>query len=156
MAAECWMLLPKMNFELPDIRDISDRSLKKWVSLYVSASWITHLALLSFGAKREGCREQLCRFLPFITVVKASKSWKGYHFTVFRPFLDWPDWWCSFFQSKVRPVFMIVIQILGQNSFQMVFVQDDEVICAITPYTAEKTFNEWILPWGPRCCLLLR
>jgi hypothetical protein len=46
---------------------------------------------------------------------------------------------------------MIIVEIVGQDSFQMTIVQYDGMIQAISPYAANYAFHKSILPRASRC-----
>jgi len=54
--------------------------------------------------------------------------------------------WSSLPESQMRPVLMIVADIFGEQSLQMVFVRSDDVIQQITAATPDPAFRDTVLP----------
>ncbi len=50
----------------------------------------------------------------------------------------------------MRSVIMIIFEIGTKNVFQVSFVQDDDVVCALSPDRADHSFNKRVLPRAAR------
>jgi hypothetical protein len=54
-------------------------------------------------------------------------------------------------QRQVRPAGMIVLQVLAQDSAQMTFVQNDDVVDTVTSNRTNDSLDIGILPGRARC-----
>ena len=50
----------------------------------------------------------------------------------------------------MRSVIMIIFEIRTKHAFQMSLVQDDDMICALSPDRADHSFNKRVLPRAAR------
>ena len=53
---------------------------------------------------------------------------------------------CSLPESQMRPVFVIVADVLGEQALQMAIIERDDVIQQIAAATLDPTFRHAILP----------
>jgi hypothetical protein len=58
--------------------------------------------------------------------------------------------WAIHPQWQMRPPAVIVVELANQHPFQMAFVQDDDMVQAITPDAADHAFHKRILPRAAR------
>ncbi len=71
---------------------------------------------------------------------------KGNNFACFGG-LDWPWHGTVLTQRKVSARLVIVIQIGSENTPQVPFAQDDDLVKALSPDRSDHPFSEGILPW---------
>src|SRR5260370_33619507 len=53
---------------------------------------------------------------------------------------------CSLPQSQMRAILVIVVNVFGEQSLQMGFVRDDDVIQHVTPATRHPSLRHTVLP----------
>ena len=51
-----------------------------------------------------------------------------------------------FVQRHVRSVGVVILDVFGQYTCQMLFVQDDDMVQAFPPERSHDPFGDWILP----------
>ena len=83
-------------------------------------------------------------------MMETADLWKGDYLSRLGG-LDRPWHGTVLAQSKVRARTVIVIQIGSENTSQMAFIENDDVIEALPPDRADNPFNVGILPWRTRC-----
>jgi hypothetical protein len=54
---------------------------------------------------------------------------------------------CPFFKPKMRAVLMMVTNILGEHSFQVAFIQRNNVVQQVSPTASDPPLRDAILPW---------
>ena len=60
--------------------------------------------------------------------------------------LDRSWFWTLFVQRKMRSCLVIVRIVGAKSAFQVLLVEDDDVIDALSTYRSGESFNVWILP----------
>ena len=66
--------------------------------------------------------------------------------------LDRPGLWRILLKRQVGAIFLIIKKISPEDSPQMRFSENDDVVQAIPTYGADQPFTERILPRAPGCC----
>ena len=87
------------------------------------------------------------RFFPLVPTIKPTDS-RQIDYLAFTgwPELYRPTGWRAFFKAQVRPVFMIIFEIRTKNSCLVSIVQDDDMVCTLSPDRAYHSLDKWILP----------
>src|SRR5215831_3085355 len=98
--------------------------------------WRTHI--LRMHGKVFGLRH------PIITVVQSAQSIMGKHAT--RGYAACSAPWCSLAQPKVRAVFVMVGNVLGEQPPQVPLVESDHMVEQLAAAAAHPTFGDTILP----------
>jgi len=62
---------------------------------------------------------------------------------------DLPREWTLLVEPQMGPGTMVVTEIRSQGSLQMLRVQDDEVVQAVSSYRADQSFDVGVLPGTP-------
>ena len=89
----------------------------------------------------------LCR--DVVAVVQSTEPGRGNHSARWAGTSDGPAVRRSLLrQSKMRPVVMIVMDVLGHQPFEMPLVQHDHMIEQVSAATTYEAFCHSVLPWA--------
>jgi hypothetical protein len=58
--------------------------------------------------------------------------------------------WRVLRESQVRPIFMVIAHILGQQPLEVLLVQDDHVIQQVSTATSDPALGDTVLPWAAK------
>ena len=85
------------------------------------------------------------RFLPLESMMQPTDPWQSDYLALAGgPGLYRSTAWRSLFKAQVRPIFMIIFEIRTKNSCQVSFVQDDDMVCALSPDRAYHPLHKRI------------
>ena len=59
-------------------------------------------------------------------------------------------------QPEMRPILVVVADVLGHETFQVALVQDNHMIQQVSPAVADPAFCDSVLPRTPEACSLRR
>ena len=62
--------------------------------------------------------------------------------------------WCLLFQSKMRPVVMVIAEVFVHQAFQMALIENDDMIEQVSATASYETFANAILPWSLKAASL--
>jgi hypothetical protein len=51
----------------------------------------------------------------------------------------------------MRPVFVVIADVLAHEAFEMALVQDDHLVKRITAAAAKEALGDAVLPWAFKC-----
>src|ERR1035441_6323711 len=60
--------------------------------------------------------------------------------------LDWSTGWRILRESEMRPIFMVVANVLGQHPLEVLLIQDDHVIQQVSSATPDPALCHTVLP----------
>jgi len=63
-----------------------------------------------------------------------------------RTYRRWTTCWRILRKSEVRPIFMVVANILGHQPFEVPLVQDDHVVQQVSSATPDPALRDTVLP----------
>jgi hypothetical protein len=58
----------------------------------------------------------------------------------------WSTGWCVLRESEVRPIFMVIAHILGQQPLEVLLIQDDHVVQQVSSATSNPALRHTVLP----------
>src|SRR5262245_35189872 len=93
------------------------------------------------------CPDCLCG-APLISMVKSTDLW-NLDDPVRLVRLNCPTFWCVLIQRQVRAGFVIIAEIVFEQSAQMVVIEDDHMIQALATNASDHPLHVTILPRTP-------
>ena len=97
---------------------------------------------------RHGCRS-LGR--DGVTMMQSAKSREGVNLAFHRrTYRCWPTCWGILRECEVRPIFMVVANILGHQPLEVPLLQDDHVVQQISSTTPDPALRDTVLPRTPK------
>jgi hypothetical protein len=82
-------------------------------------------------------------------VMETAHFVNGSHLTTFRR-LDRASHWTIHVECKVGTKSVVIAEVSGQKTHQVLFVEHDHMVEHVTSYTANDSLTVGVLPWAPR------
>jgi hypothetical protein len=80
-------------------------------------------------------------------MVQSAESTEGENFAPrSRTHRCWPTCWRILGESEVRPIFMIIANVLGHQPLQVLLIQDDHVVQQVSAATPHPALRDTVLP----------